>query len=475
MNTKSIIFSLLALLLISMAPVAYAQDEANGDAVTQENQDQGSEAADLDALLDMVQQGVFAETEEHRQREAEFLANRDRQAQLLRQARRTKADEENISERLERTFQNNEDEIANLQQRLQDRLGSLNELFGVLQQVAGDARGIFEGSLISIQFPDRNVVLDTLIEKAAGGTDLPSIAEIEGLWFELQREMTESGKIVKFPHTVWTFDGNTQTVDLIRVGDFNLIANGKYYNYLAGTGRVSELVRQPAGRFTDTAEDLGETSSDNFTTFGIDPSRGQLLSLLVLAPSMRERIEQGREVGYLIILMGFVGLGFVIERIVYLSLVTRRIKKQIRAGAANINNPLGRVLRVYEENKSVDVETLELKLDEAILKETPALERFLTIIKIISAVAPLFGLLGTVTGMIATFQAITLFGTGDPKLMADGISQALVTTVLGLVVAIPTLLMHSFVAGMSKRIIHILEEQSAGIIAVHAEKAAANV
>jgi biopolymer transport protein ExbB len=118
----------------------------------------------------------------------------------------------------------------------------------------------------------------------------------------------------------------------------------------------------------------------------------------------------------------------------------------------------------------VDVETLELKLDEAILKNTPALERFLTMIKVLAVVAPLLGLLGTVTGMINTFQAITLFGTGDPKLMANGISQALVTTMEGLWVAIPLTFLHALVASRSRSIINTLEEQAAGIVAVHAEK-----
>ena len=122
-----------------------------------------------------------------------------------------------------------------------------------------------------------------------------------------------------------------------------------------------------------------------------------------------------------------------------------------------------------EENPSANAETLELKLNEAVLKETPALENSLTLLKIIAAVAPLLGLLGTVTGMILTFQAITIFGAGDPKAMAGGISSALVTTVLGLCVAIPTLLLHTVVNGRSKKIMHILEEQSAGMIAKQEE------
>lgn len=458
---KKILAAILAASIAGFFSVAQAQESPAVD------------ASNLDELLEMVRQGRLSETEEQRAREAEFIAQRNRQQQLLASARQDRANEERRSETLERRFQTNENQLDNLTARLQERMGSLSELFGVLQQVAGDTRSVFQGSMISIHYPDRKQVLTDLIRKASEGTQLPSIEEIEGLWFEMQREMTESGKIVRLPYRVFSADGQTEEVQLIRVGDFNLVSNGKYYSLDVQSGQVHELQRQPVGRFTDTVEDLEEAAAGELVSFGIDPSRGQLLSILVQAPSLRERIDQGREVGYLIIIMGFVGILFVLERFVYLFSVTGKVRRQMQTDTPSDKNPLGRILQVYHENRNVDVETLELKLDEAILKETPALERFLTIIKIISAVAPLFGLLGTVTGMIATFQAITLFGAGDPKLMADGISQALVTTVLGLVVAIPTLLMHSFVSSMSKRVIHILEEQSAGIIAVHAEKEAA--
>ena len=126
-------------------------------------------------------------------------------------------------------------------------------------------------------------------------------------------------------------------------------------------------------------------------------------------------------------------------------------------------------MAAYEQFKSVDRETLELKLAEAIAQETPSLQRFLALLKIIGVVAPLLGLLGTVTGMINTFQAITLFGTGDPKMMAGGISQALVTTVLGLVVAIPIVLLHTLVSSRSKRIAQVIEERAIGVMAEHSE------
>ena len=178
---------------------------------------------------------------------------------------------------------------------------------------------------------------------------------------------------------------------------------------------------------------------------------------------------QGGTMGAIIIMGLFVGLALSAERLYRLFIIGRSVNAQRDNPEASDDNPLGRVLGVYEENKGVDVETLELKLGEAILTETPSITKNIMLIQVISVVAPLAGLLGTVIGMIETFQAITLFGAGDPKTMASGISKALMTTVLGLVVAIPTTLLHAIVSSQSKGIIHIIEEQSAGIIAKHAE------
>lgn len=424
---------------------------------------------DLDGLLEQVRQGIATQTQEFRQREAEFQAARDRQQQLLSQARQTRANEERRSERLEAQYNSNEQRITALTTQLRDKLGNLNEVFGVLQQVAGDTRSVFQQSLVSIEYPDRGQNLTALIDKVATGTDLPTIEEMEALWFEIQREMTQSGKISSFNAEIVRPDGTPGSQDLIRVGAFNVIGDGKYF-IMNEDGALEELAKQPPGRFASTVEDLEDANAGEIVSFAIDPTQGQLLSVYLETPGLLERVDQGGIIGYLTLLMGAIGIGFVIWQGSFLLTTGQKVNRQMRSEAPSMDNPLGRVLQVYEDNKKVDVETLELKLDEAILKETPKLERFLTLIKLISAVAPLLGLLGTVTGMIATFQAITLFGTGDPKLMAGGISQALVTTVIGLVVAIPTLLLHSVVAGKSSRIVHVLEEQSAGKIAIHAEK-----
>lgn len=281
--------------------------------------------------------------------------------------------------------------------------------------------------------------------------------------------MTESGKVARFKTQVAAANGDKDARDVIRVGAFNLVSDGKYLEYLPETGRLVELARQPQGRFLDSAEDLAKTK-EGFSSFAVDPSRGQLLSLLVQTPSLGERIDQGGVIGYIIIGLGIVALLIAIERLVTLLMTSTRVNEQIEKPDEPGDNALGRVMRVYHDNKTVATETLELKLGEAVLKETPKFNRMLMFLKIIAVVAPLLGLLGTVTGMIITFQAITLFGTGDPKLMAGGISQALITTVLGLCVAIPTVFLNALVSSRAKRLTQVLEEQATGMIADYAEK-----
>ena len=434
----------------------------SGSAVAQE-------AASLDELLDMVKQGQAREARENEQRLAEFRRRQAEQQALLNQARNERASLEQRGEQLEELFEENNRKLATAAAELDERLGSLKELFGVLQQVAGDTQSVFSNSLISAQFPDREAFLVELGRTMASSTRLASIEDIERLWFELQRQMTESGKVAKFERSVILADGTESTIPVVRVGTFNIVGDGFYLNYTSETGNVVELQRQPEqSRYTDSTAALFD-AQEGPATFGLDPTRGGILAQLVDRPTLRERIDQGGVVGYSIIGLGLLGLLIALVSLFSLVIADRKVSAQLKSDKPNSNNPLGRVLGAYEDNKNVDTETLELKLSEAVLKEAPKLSRGLLFVKVISVVAPLAGLLGTVTGMIKTFQVITLYGAGDPKLMAGGISQALVTTVLGLVVAIPMVLLHTFLQGRSKRILNILQEQSAGIIAEHSE------
>ncbi len=445
-------------LMVLVSATAFAQSEG---------------AKSLDELLRLVEQGRARETQEHREREQRFATAKAQQQRMLNEARQRKQQLERRSDQLENAFDRNEIRISDLTQTLDNRLGSFKELFGVLQQVAGDTRGQLENSLTSVQYPGRGEFLTELAATLGSTSRLASMEEIERLWFELQREMVESGKVVRFPTTVITADGEELEQEVVRVGTFNIVSDGKYLQFIPETGNVIELPRQPQSRFVKTTRTVFEADAGDKVKFGVDPSRGSILGLLVRAPNLRERIAQGGLIGYLIIALGGLSLLIALERIIVLGLESRKVTSQLKSDKARDNNSLGRVLKVAQENRGADLETLELKMGEAIVKEAPKLSRGLLFLKIISVVAPLMGLLGTVTGMINTFQAITLFGTGDPKLMAGGISQALVTTVLGLTVAIPTVLLHTVVSGRSRRIIHVLDEQSAGIVAEHAEAAGA--
>lgn len=427
------------------------------------------EPVDLDELLRQLQQGQFAQSEENQQREARFRAQADEQQRILREAIAERDRLEQLSERLETRFEQNEVELGNLTDALTQRMGSLRELFGVLQQVAGDTSGKLQNSYVSVEFPGRSENLSELAQKMGSSSKLASIEEIESVWFALQQEMTESGKVSEFTTQVTLASGEKVDKEVVRIGTFNMVADGNYLELVPGTDTVAELIRQPASRFLDTAEAV-QTESTGLVKFGLDPTGGSILGLLVQAPDLGERIDQGGTVGYVILALGLIGLLIALERFVTLTLMGGKVRKQLKDSTARDDNPLGRVMQVQDKYPQVDTETLELKLSEAILREVPKITRNLTFIKIISVVAPLLGLLGTVTGMINTFQAITLFGTGDPKLMAGGISQALVTTVLGLVVAIPMTLLFATLNTRSKNIVHVLQEQASGIIAERSER-----
>ena len=423
----------------------------------------------LDQLLAQLEKGQQAQSAENKSREQSFLNQRAQQDKLLQQATARRDAALNKSETLETSFEENEFKLADLSEALGKRMGSLKELFGVLQQVSGEAKGQMMTSNVSAQFPGRDVFFEDLAESMGGSSKLASIEQIEQVWFELQREMTEQGKVIRFNRDVVEASGNKVNKEVLRVGAFSLVADGKYLELNPTTGTLAELIRQPASRFNGLAAELQQSQSE-VKPFALDPTGGSILGLLVQAPTIEERVDQGGPVGYVIIVVGIIAFLIALERFISLTIIDSKVKRQLKNKELSDKNPLGRVLKVNQQYPNVAYETLELKLSEAILREMPKITKNLTLIKIVSVIAPLLGLLGTVTGMINTFQAITLFGTGDPKLMAGGISTALMTTVLGLVVAIPTVVLSSILNTRSKNIMFTLQEQSAGIIAERSEQ-----
>jgi len=425
-----------------------------------------SQANQLDDLLKQVKADRVSEAKLDKKREAEFLAARADKQALLAKAKKELANQNARNKRLTKAYAANEITLAQKEVELDNATGTLGEMFGVSRAAAANAYGQISTSIVSAEYPGRVESLDRIANAKA----IPGLEDLEELWFALQTEMTESGKISQFEVEVTNLDGSKSTETVTRIGTFNLVSADGYLNYNDEMGQVQPLAKQPAGYISNSAGDFFNTSSGLGAVY-VDPSRGAILALETRKRTLMEFYHQGAEVGYAITLLFIIGCLIAMERFIVLGLVGSKIKAQEKNYTKpNKNNPLGRLLKVYQDNKNADAETLELKLDEAILRETPTIDRGINIIKMFAAIAPLMGLLGTVIGMIMTFQTITLFGTGDPKIMAGNISLALVTTALGLICALPLILIHSIVAGKSKAILHKLDEQSAGIIASIAEK-----
>ena len=429
----------------------------------------------LSELLNAVENDRVAESQEYQQRLQEFEQNAARQTEILEITEGRISEQESVQVQLSDQFEANEVIIADKREVLRNRRGDLNELFGTLQGVAGDFLSNFQDSLISAQYPGRTGELEVIIERAGSSIEQLNISEMERFWYFMHQEVTESGRVVTYNGEVALPNGETSNRSVTRIGSFNAISDGEYLNYQGEVGHLQVLPRQPASDVLSAANAL-TASTSGFTRAGIDPTGGvggQVMANLVNFPSASEQVEANAGViGFIIIGVGVVGIILGFFRLLMLTLVSVKVRSQLKSDRASNNNPLGRVLMVAESNPNADTETLELKLGEAILKETPSLESLLTLIKMIATIAPLGGLLGTVTGMIQVFQQITVYGAGDPTIMAGGISQALMTTVLGIVVAIPTIFMHTVVKSRSDNIIHILEEQATGMIAQKAERAA---
>ena len=457
---------LLPLFVISLLvfPV-YAEETA---------EDKVKDPSSPEELLELVQKGQFADTQEQRDRERQFRNEKNKQAKLLADAKAERARLEREAARLEQKFEANEALLVVAEAQLKERLGSLNEIFGHLAGLATESRNIFEQSISSAQFgKEREEFLTKLAVKMGQGVTLASIPELERLWFELQREINATGEVVKFTTDVIALDGTVESREVVRVGVFNAVSDGNYLTYASTRGMYEELPSQPARRYTSTTSDVldAEAFPVQFAVDPTGPQGGSYLSSLIAMPGWGERTQQGGVVGYIILyILGLGGLGLFGWRLYSLMGIRSLVDSQLAASTLSIDNPLGRVLKVAEDNPKADTETIELKMAEQILNERPPIEKLNWLIKLISIVAPLMGLFGTIIGMIITFQMITLFGTGDPKTMAEGISIALVTTWLGLAVAIPMTFMSAIVSNFSKGILETIEEQAIGMAAERSEQ-----
>ena len=441
---------LLPIILITSIQVS-SQEVTLSDAV---------EVTDIEQLLELVKDGATLRTEEDKKRLDSFNRSKQKQEKLLADARWLLKKESNREKRLTKQFEDNDSRLSDLEEQLNLKIGTLGELFGVVRQLSGDAKNTYSQSLTNLEFPSRIEFLGNLAERK----ELPKVNELERLWFELLNEMNASGKISKFSSEVLDTSGNSSLYDVIRIGQFNAVADSNYLRFIPEEQSLEFLSKNPDGSRSSLRK-LSSFEEGDYVEFSIDPTRGSLLNLILQNPSVIERINQGGFVGYIILIILVSGLALGAYRFNFLYNSQKSLIKELDTGKFNQGSPLKEIDDVLKQKDNLDQDQLETKI-EAILSSTgPLYERSISSIKLLAAVAPLLGLLGTVVGMIGTFQAITLFGTGDPKLMAGGISQALVTTMLGLIAAVPLLFMHNQLDTRSREIIQIIEEEAIGKIA----------
>lgn len=428
-----------------------------------------SAAQTLEQLLQQTREAKAREAQANAAREQRFLADRNSQAAELAQATRERDAQEARSKRLGAEFDANEKRLTELQAVLDSKGGNLGELFGTVRVVAGDVSSQMYNSMSSVHHPDRDRFMNAIAQTKA----LPSIDQLERLWTELQGEMTEAGRVSRFTTSVVTPDGEPEQREVVTIGIFTAVSDGEFLQYLPSQRSFTVQARQPESNLQSIAGDL-QDEDEGYAEAVVDPSRGALLALYLQRPTFIERIKTGHAVGYLIILMGLIATIASIYQTSFLLKVRKAVREQLtRIDRPTTDNPLGRVLLAFKgdaKKAEEDTEVVELRISEAVLREVPPLERFQSFLKLVVAAGPLFGLVGTVIGMIITFQSITESGSGDPRLMATGIGQAMIATVLGLGVSIPFLFVNAALQSMSRQIVQILDEQSTGLLAEQLER-----
>jgi biopolymer transport protein ExbB len=435
-------------------------------------------ARSLEELLERVRAVRSGESELYEERVAEFTAASESQrAAMMREAEQQRDQLEAASNTMSDQYSANERRVNELNRELVQKATQLglSELFGLSRQVAGDVASILSQSLISTQFsaPQGEMGRVQFLRAYADGRATPTPEELERLWFEIHREMTAQGDVIRYQAEVVQPSGVSAPAEVVRIGPFTALSDAKFLGYLPELGALTVLPRQLPDEFMAIAEDFVETT-EGYATAVVDYTRGVLVALYIERPTWMERIHLGEEVGYIIIIVGLAGLAAFIYQLIHLIIVRLAVKRQLEnLDEPKRDNPLGRVLLAFRGDPNrieEDADVAELRISEAVLREVPRLERFQAFLRLAVAAGPLLGLIGTVVGMIITFQSITESGSSDPRLMATGIGQAMIATVLGLGIAIPLLFANALLNGLSRTIVQILDEQSAGMLAESIEK-----
>lgn len=366
-----------------------------------------------------------------------------------------------------------------LSNRLVEEGGDLRELAGIVRSAARDLLVLAESSPTTAEQPARLEYLRTYLDKTRH-PGLNEVAKLVDLYFA---EMAATSQVIVRSGPLVNRSGKETSADIVRIGGFTTIYQaGDEIGFATvgkGTGRLLAVAGEPGWRMSGNMEDYIKGQSSQVY---MDVSNGAALRQLSKQESLWEQIQAGGPLVWPILLVGLIALVLIIERLLFfrrvrsntdvlMSLVTKLVatgdyEGALSAAETQADRPTSNVIKAGLALRGNSQEVVESGLSEAMLRELPRLERFLTVLKVLAAVAPLLGLLGTVTGMINTFHVITAFGTSDPRLMAGGISEALITTQFGLTVAIPIMVAAALLTRKAQRLTGDMEEKAVALSAV---------
>lgn len=445
---------------------------------------------DISAIYQDIQKERTKQSSINKQRESMFLQKKTEKQITLNALKKEHEKQKTTLDQLKENIETTQSILLEKKLALKERTHALRDLFSAWKQVAKDSKSKMQSSLLSHQFPNHLSRLTQLSEQ----TILPTANDLEALSSLLQQEIKQTAQSVSYKNWVVQVDGSKSEQSIERIGPFTASSQGRFLIHDAQQNSLSVAAKQPSSQTVSiiSSTDFQSLAAGSNVIAVIDPSRGVVLDRLNLTPSWQDRIHQGGYIGYAIIVLGVAGMLLALARGLVIATTRRKIQKQLaNINSIDLKNPLGKIIAAYQnsllpDNHSTSInqhsstnqhssinhktESLEVRLQEIVLQEMPRLDKGIGSLKLLAAVAPLLGLLGTVVGMINTFQTITLVGNADPKLMAGGISQALMTTVLGLIVAVPLLFSHSYVAARSREVMVFLSQQSLGYIARSLEK-----
>lgn len=419
-------------------------------------------ARTLDELLARVGAAHSGSASADAAREKVFVEERERQQSRLDAARLELAGASQRASSLEQRFESTQRTLVSRQAELQSRLGALGAVFRHLGEQGAELQPLLRDSAISTQVgAGRLEALDQLLQDAASGERLPRAEALESFWFELQRELAESGAVRRFEAPVRAPDGSDAPRSVVRVGGFAAVDTaGHYLLYRGEDARFLELPAQPDGDIIAVAADFA-AATEGVQPFVLDPTGAtgaRALQDAIAAPGFGERLSAGGLPGWLALLMGLAGAALAVWRLVHVE----RWNTALRAGVPlPADHPVMQLRAVAAAHPTLDATALEHLLHEALLRAMPAIEFGLSALRLTVTAAPLLGVLGTVS-------AVMHGGVPGQPFDPETLLRALAATVEGLAAGLAVLLLQSLLAARVRLLVHALDQEAAALVAAAA-------